>query len=99
MSVAELFEVSEDDTVWDAWLTTVNLLDMLEHTHRIGEVYDFGQARNKIAKICNVAESHKLDKNGTACKCGLSAAEHAMLKRKILTFFSMQVSSLKHFIH
>jgi hypothetical protein len=99
MSVSELFEVNEEDTVWDAWLTTVNLLDMLEHTHRIGEVYDFGQARSKIAKICTVAENHKLDRNGAVCKCGLSGPEHAMLKRKILTFFSMQVSSLKHFIH
>jgi len=99
MSVAELFEVNEDDTVWDAWLTTVNLLDMLEHTHRIGDVYDFDQARSKIAKICTIAEIHSLDKNGVFCKCGLSVPEHAILKRKVLTFFRMQVSSLKHFLH
>jgi len=50
VSVADLFEVSESDTVWDAWLMTVNLIDMLEHTHRIKQ-YNFAQARDRIAKI------------------------------------------------
>lgn len=96
VSVADLFEVSDNDTVWDAWLTTVNLLDMLEHTHGVGQYYDFIQARDKIAKICAIAESHTIDKK--ACTCGLSDAEHDLLKRKILTFFKMQVANLKHFL-
>ncbi|MEW6605801.1 MAG: hypothetical protein AB1351_14100 [Thermoproteota archaeon] len=96
MSVADLFEVSESDTVWDAWLVTVNLIDMLEYTHRIRQ-YDFAQARDRIAKLCALAEVHSIDK-GT-CKCGLSAAEHALLKRKMMTFFKMQVANLKHFIY
>lgn len=99
MSVAELFEVNDGDTVWDAWLTAVNLLDMLEHTHRMGEHYDFGEARTKIAKIYSIAEQHSIDKIEIQCTCGLSDAEHGILKRKILTFFRLQVCNLKHFIH
>ncbi|MEP0824405.1 MAG: hypothetical protein HRF40_02865 [Nitrososphaera sp.] len=96
MSVADLFEVSESDTVWDAWLMTVNLIDMLEYTHRIKQ-YDFAQARERMAKISVVAEAHSIDK-GVACNCGLSVAEHALLKRKMMTFFKLQVANLKHFI-
>lgn len=96
MSVADLFEVSESDTVWDAWLTTVNLIDMLEHSHRIG-YYDFGQARDKISKLCAIADAHSIDKG--ACKCGLSDGEHALLRRKMLRFFKLQVTTLKHFIY
>jgi len=98
MSVAELFEVNEADTVWDAWLTTVNLLDMLEYNHRITGHYDFGEARSKISKICSIAETHCIDRADSLCRCGLSDAEHAILKRKIMTFFKLQISSLKHFI-
>ena len=97
MSVTDLFEVSENDTVWDAWLTTVNLLDMLEHSHRLGGHYDFAKARDKVAKVCVAAEAHAIDKNAH-CACGLSDAEHALLRRKIMTFFSLQVSNLKHFV-
>jgi hypothetical protein len=96
VSVADVFEVSESDTVWDAWLTTVNLIDMLEHTHRI-EHYDFGQARYKIAKLCAIAEAHSIDRG--PCKCGLSDGEHALLRRKLLTFFRLQVNNLKHFVY
>jgi hypothetical protein len=96
VSVADLFEVSDNDTVWDAWLTTVNLLDMLEHTHRVGQHYNFAQARDKISKIYAIAESHAIDKK--VCACGLSDAEHALLKRKVLTFFKLQLSNLKHFL-
>ena len=96
MSVADLFDVGEGDTVWDAWLTAVNLLDMLEHSGQVPR-YDFGQARDRIAKICATAESHSIDKNAR-CTCGLSDAEHALLRRKILTFFRMQVNNLKHFL-
>ncbi|MGI0014837.1 MAG: hypothetical protein ACREBU_15565 [Nitrososphaera sp.] len=99
MSVADLFEVNESDTVWDAWLVAVNLLDMLEHTHRLDVHYDFDQARAKIAKIYTIAETHSIDKIGAHCMCGLSDPEHSILKRKILTFFRLQVSNLKHFIH
>ncbi|HXV47121.1 MAG TPA: hypothetical protein VD736_10665 [Nitrososphaera sp.] len=97
MSVADLFEVSESDTVWDAWLTTLNLIDMLEHTHRIGQYYDFQQARDKIAKLCAIAEAHSIDRG--ACKCGLSDGEHALLRRKMMTFFKLQVANLKHFVY
>jgi hypothetical protein len=97
VSVADLFEVSENDTVWDAWLTTVSLIDMLEHIHRIGEYYDFVQARDKIAKLCAIADAHSIDKG--ACKCGLSDGEHALLRRKMMTFFKLQVTNLKHFVY
>jgi hypothetical protein len=97
MSVANLFEVNDSDTVWDAWLTTISLLDMVERIHRIGQYYDFAGARNKITKIYMMAEVHVIDRD-TNCTCGLSDAEHALLKRKILTFFKLQVSSLKHFL-
>ena len=50
MSITDLFEVSESDTVWDVWLTTVNLIDMLGYAHRT-EHYDFGQARERISKL------------------------------------------------
>lgn len=87
--------MSESDTVWDAWLTTVNLIDMLEHTHRIKE-YDFGQARYRMAKLCAVAEAHSIDRS--TCTCGMSDAEHALIRRKMLTFFKLQVANLKHFV-
>lgn len=96
VSVADLFEVSESDSVWDAWLMTINLLDMLEHTHKI-EHYDFGQARDRIARLCVIAEAHSIDR-GT-CKCGLSDGEHALLRRKMMTFFKLQVANLKHFVY
>lgn len=92
--------MGEGDAVSDAWLTTVNLLDMLEHTHRIdGSLYDFAGARDKIARVYAVAEAHGMDGKGTEkCACGLSDAEHAILKRKVLTFFKLQVSNLRRFI-
>ena len=96
MSIADLFEISDDDTVWEAWLTTVNLVDMLEHAPMIGQHYDFAEARDKIARIYRIAEFHAMDKK--VCTCGISDAEHALLKRKILTFFKLQVSNLKHFL-
>jgi hypothetical protein len=97
VSVVDLFEVGENDTVWDAWLTTVSLIDMLEHTHRIGQYYNFVQARDKIAKLCAIAEAHSIDKG--ACRCGLSDGEHALLRRKMMTFFKLQVANLKHFVY
>jgi hypothetical protein len=99
MSVEELFSVSDTDTVWDAWLTAVNLVDLLEHMDGIAGHYDFAEARSKIAKIYSIAEYHSIDKANIACQCGLSDAEHALLKRKILTFFRLQVTNLKHFVY
>ncbi len=96
MSIADIFDVSEGDTVADAWLTAINLFDMLEHANRFEDLYDFAQAREKIAKVYAVAEEHALDKG--KCACGLSNAEHAILKRKVMTFFRLQVSNLKRFI-
>ena len=96
MSITDLFEVSESDSVWDAWLTTVNLLDMLEHTYRVEGLYDFAGARDKIARVYAAAEALSMDRGKCACK--LSDAEHAELKRKMLTFFRLQVSTMKHFI-
>ncbi|AIC14533.1 hypothetical protein [Nitrososphaera viennensis] len=98
MSIADVFDVGEGDTVADAWLTTVNLLDMLEHAHGVEGLYDFSQARDKIAKVYAVAEAHSMDSKNNKCACGLSDAEHAILKRKVLTFFRLQVSNLKRFI-
>jgi hypothetical protein len=95
-SIADLFEVGDGDTVGDAWLTTVNLLDMLEGTQKLAGLYDFAQARGKVAQVYAIAELHGMDKK--KCACGLSDAEHALLRRKVLTFFKLQVSNLKHFM-
>jgi hypothetical protein len=97
--IADLFDISESDTVWDAWLNSVTLLDMLENIQQISQYYDFQEARNKIAKIYRLAESHAIDKKNRSCLCGLSDSEHALLKRKMMRFFKLQVASLKHFIY
>lgn len=99
MPLADLFDISESDTVWDAWLNTVSLLDMLENVQHISQYYNFQQARNKIAKIYMLAESHAIDKKNMKCLCGLSDGEHALLKRKMMRFFKLQVTNLKHFIY
>jgi hypothetical protein len=96
LSIADLFDIGEGDSVWDAWLATVNLLDMLEHAHRVEGLYNFADARDKIARVYAVAEAHKLDRG--KCACGLSDSEHAELKRKVLTFFRLQISTMKRFI-
>jgi hypothetical protein len=96
---ADLFDISESDTIWDAWLNTVTLLDMLENTQQIRHYYNFQQARNKITKIYVLAESHAIDMKNTKCLCGLSDGEHALLKRKIMRFFNLQAANLKHFIY
>jgi len=95
--VADLFDVDENDTVWDAWLNTVTLLDILQNFEYVSRYYDFQQARNRIAKIYMLAESHGIDKKHERCICGLSDGEHALLKRKMLRFFKLQVANLKHF--
>ena len=97
--VADLFDISESDSVWDAWLNTITLLDMLENIHHISQYYDFQQARKKIAKIYLLAESHAIDKKDLKCLCGLSDGEHALLKRKMMTFYKLQLANLKHFIY
>jgi hypothetical protein len=33
------------------------------------------------------------------CLCGLSDGEHALLKRKMMRFFKLQVANLKHFVY
>ena len=99
MSVEDLFEVSDSDSIWEAWFTTSNLIDMLEHMEGLSSCYDFAEVRHKIAKIYSIAEGHLIDQGNMRCSCGLSEAEHALLKRKILTFFSLQVRNLKHFVH
>jgi hypothetical protein len=99
VSIADLFEISETDTVWDAWLTTVSLLDMLEHAQQIPHYYDFEQARSKIGKIYALAEAHAIDKSNTKCSCSLSDGEHELLKRKMMRFFKLQVVNLRHFIY
>ena len=98
-SMENLFEIGDDDTVWDAWFTTVTLLDMLEHTQQIHRYYDFDQARSRIGKIYALAEAHAIDKGTTPrCSCNLSDGEHALLKRKMIKFFKLQVGNLKHFL-
>ena len=99
LPVADLFDISESDTVWDAWLNTISLLDILENVEQISQYYDFQQSRKKIAKIYELAESHAIDKENTKCSCGLSDGEHALLKRKMIRFFKLQVTNLKHFIY
>jgi hypothetical protein len=97
--VADLFDIDESDTVWDAWLNTVTLIDILERVEDISHYYDFQQARNKIGKIYILAERHAIDNENKKCSCGLSDGEHALLKRKMLRFFKLQVANLKHFIY
>ncbi len=99
LPATDLFDISEDSTVWDAWLNTLTLLDILEKTERISQYYDFQQARDKIEKIYALAESHAIDKKNEKCLCGLSDGEHALLKRKMLRFFKLQLANLKHFIY
>ena len=98
LPVADLFDISESDTVWDAWLNTISLLDILENVEQLSQCYDFQQSRKRIAKIYELAESHAIDKKDSKCSCGLSDGEHALLKRKMMTFFKLQVSNLKHFL-
>ena len=71
MPVADLFDINESDTVWDAWLNTVTLVDILENSEHISYYYDFHQARDKIAKIYVLAESHAIDTKDKKCACGL----------------------------
>ncbi len=97
MSASDLFDIVDSDTVWDAWLTTVNLLDMLERSQRLAGLYDFARTREMISSIYRTAELHSIDRG--ACKCGLSEAEHALLRRKIMTFFKMQLANLKRFVY
>lgn len=99
MTLADLFDISESDTIWDAWLNTTTLLDLLENTQRISHYYNFQQARDKINKIYVLAESHAIDRKNTECLCGLSDGEHALLRRKIMRFFNLQMANLKHFIY
>lgn len=99
MPEVDLFDISDSDTVWDAWLNTVTLLDIVEKSEHIHRYYDFQQARNKIAKIYALAETHAIDNNGRKCSCGLTEGEHGLLKRKMLRFFKLQVANLKHFIY
>jgi hypothetical protein len=99
MSGGSLFEISDCETVWEAWFMTVTLLDILEHTQQIHHYYDFEQARRKIEKIYELGEAHAIDKSSTKCSCKLSDDEHALLKRKMMRFFKLQLVNLKHFIH
>ena len=97
--LADLFDIGESDTVWDAWLNTVTLLDIVENIQQISQYYNFQEARDKIEKIYKLAESHAIDKRNVRCLCGLSNSEHALLKRKMISFFKLQVDNLKHFIY
>ncbi len=99
MPISDLFDICESDTVWDAWLNALTLLDILEKHSQIQHCYDFQQAHNKIAKMYEIAETHAIDKEDKKCVCGLSDGEHALLKRKIMRFFKLQVANLKHFIY
>ncbi|HEV3432978.1 MAG TPA: hypothetical protein VG098_03190 [Nitrososphaera sp.] len=99
MPLADLFDINESDSIWDAWLNTVTLLDILEKSEHISHYYDFHQVRDKVTKIYMLAESHAIDDKNKKCSCGLSDGEHALLKRKMLRFFKLQVANLKHFIY
>ena len=41
--MADLFDISESDTVWDAWLNAVTLLDMLENNQQISKIMIFSR--------------------------------------------------------
>jgi hypothetical protein len=84
VSITNLFELTDSDTVWDAWLTTVILLDMLEQAQEIRRYYDFDDdAPSRIGKIYSLAEAHAIDKRGCAkCSCYLPNGEHPVLKLK-----------------
>lgn len=98
MSIKDIFEIGESDSVWDAWFITITLLDILEQSQQIYHYYDLEQARNKIEKIQAISEAHAIDKSDTKCSCSLSDGEHALLKRKIIRFYKLQVVNLRHFI-
>ena len=98
LSIEDLFEIGESDTVWDAWFTTITLVDILEQSQQLCHYYDLQQTRNKIDKIHAISEAHAIDKTETKCRCRLTDGEHALLKRKIIRFYKLQVVNLKHFI-
>jgi hypothetical protein len=98
--VAHLFEITDSDTVSDAWLITVNLLDILEQAQQLRHHYNLEDARLKVGKVYALAEAHGIDKNNNSnCSCGLSYAEHALLRRKMIRFFKLQIDNLKHLIY
>lgn len=55
------------------------------------------QALNKIAKLCAIAEARSTGMK--KCKCGMSDGEHALLRRKMMILFKLQVANLKHFVY
>lgn len=96
-SLADLFVITESDSVWDGWLTVSNLLDIVERGQAGSASYDFDESRRQISEIHKIAENHSIDKE-MRCECGLSDAEHSLLKRKIMTFYQLQVQNLKHLL-
>jgi len=98
LSIKDFFEIVESDTVWDAWFTTITLVDIVEQHQQLGQYYDLQQTRNRIDKIHAISEAHAIDKTETKCSCALTDGEHALLKRKIIRFYKLQVVNLKHFI-
>ena len=94
-SVADLFTITESDSVWDAWLVVSNLLDMAEKSSPAG--YDFAHVRSQVAQVNKAAEDHFIDRKAM-CSCGLSDAEHSLLQRKIMKFYQLQVENLKHLL-
>ena len=98
LSIKDFFEIGESDTVWDAWFMTVTLVDFVEQSQQLGHYYDLQQTRNKIDKIHAISKAHAIDITETKCSCRLTDGEHALLKRKIIRFYKLQVVNLKHFI-
>ena len=97
-SITDLFAITDADSVWDSWLKVVNLLDIAERAPKSsGPSYDFETVRMHISEVNRVAEAHSIDR-GSECPCGLSAPEHALLKRKVLTFYRLQIENLKHIL-
>jgi hypothetical protein len=94
MSLSATFEITNELTVWDAWLVTISLLKILEKTRRKGQCDNFDENYKSIYRVYKIAEKHSVDQF-RACLCGLSNAEHALLKRKIIRFYQAQVHFLK----
>jgi hypothetical protein len=93
LSVDSIFDVNENDSVWDVWIRAVSLMSMLKYSQEFHETF-FDKAKLSIYQVFEISEKHSIDKN-ISCICGLSYAEHALLKRNILKFYKLQLERLK----
>ena len=68
-------------------------MSMLKYSQEFDDT-SFDKAKLSIYQIFEISEKHSIDKN-IPCTCGLSYAEHDLLKRKILKFYKLQLARIK----